>query len=100
MNTKNYRVTTILIFMATLFLMLFVGNNSRCASAASKGIPIDSKHFSEDMIRSCKMNYDTNKDGYLSHKEIKKIKSISIDNSEGSKRYDFRRIEYFTSLKK
>ena len=87
----------IIISVCALIMFLLVGVN---ASAASKGVPIDSKHFSADMSKLCK-KYDKNKDGYLSGEERKKITKISEGDFEDGSRtiFDFRGLEYLESIK-
>ena len=74
------------------------------AEAASK-VKIDKKHFPDGTFRQAVKSFDKNKDGYLSSKERKAIKSIKLENEKCSfgpstrQKLNLKGIEYFPQTK-
>lgn len=74
------------------------------AEAASK-VKIDKKHFPDGTFRQAVKSFDKNKDGYLSSKERKAIKSIKLENEKCSfgpstrQKLNLKGIAYFPQTK-
>lgn len=81
--------------------------------AAAAGVEVNEKNFSDVALRDQAAVFDENKDGILSSEELAKVESITIrkfldpddteeqvpDYQESDFTFDFKGIEYFTSLK-
>lgn len=77
---------------------------SGTAEAASK-VKIDRKHFPDRTFRQTVKSFDKNKDGYLSDKESKAVKSIELENENcalepsARQKLNLKGIEYFPQTK-
>ena len=79
--------------MFAVVLLVCLGLGMRVDAAAR--IKTSKTNFPDKTIRKLAKSYDKNKDGYLSEKEIKKVKSIEIEFTEIE---TLKGIEKFSSL--
>nr|MBP3599133.1 hypothetical protein [Eubacterium sp.] len=74
----------------------------RFAKILKKKVPLTKKYFPDSVLRSELKEGDTNKDGKLSKKEIKKIRKLRLDyfgkKSSHRWRVDLAGLQYLTSL--
>ena len=85
-------------------MVVFMGLATNTANAYGADVQINKTNFPDKFIRSTVKEYDANKDGKLSNKEIKKIKRLSggtaEDYYEGSGKtiYSLKGVEHLYNL--
>ena len=83
-----------------LILALMMVLSATTAFASGKTVAIDRKNFPDKVFRAyVSENFDSNKDGKLSSKEISKAKVISLLGDDVAKIGNLKGIEHFTALK-
>ncbi len=95
---KRLVIASVVAAMVTVSMGSVWGDGVVTASAATAKVKIDKKAFPDSKFKAyVKSNFDTNKDGYLSASEIKKVTAISVRNKGIS---NLEGVQYFTGLKK
>ncbi len=92
---KSFRNCLMLFAVALLAVMAW---GTEQADAASQ-VRINSHNFPDKTIRKVARSYDKNKNGYLSPKEISKIKKVSLDKPSGDMIINYKGLERFTNLR-
>ena len=83
-----------------LILALMMVLSATTAFASGKTVAIDRKNFPDKVFRAyVSENFDKNKDGKLSSKEISKARFISLLGDDVAKIGNLKGIEHFTALK-
>ena len=83
-----------------LILALMMVLSVTTAFASGKTVAIDRKNFPDKVFRAyVSENFDKNKDGKLSSKEISKAKVISLLGDDVAKIGNLKGVEHFTALK-
>lgn len=83
-----------------LILALMMVLSAATAFASGKTVAIDRKNFPDKVFRAyVSENFDKNKDGKLSSKEISKARLISLLGDDVAKIGNLKGIEHFTALK-
>lgn len=92
----------VLFILALLMCISFAGGvKSSNSAAAKKSITISKKNFPDKKFRSyIRRKFDKNKNGKLSEKEIKKIRTLEVVNVYSETKIDYQGIEYFTYLER
>ncbi|NBI64745.1 hypothetical protein D3Z38_17295 [Clostridiales bacterium] len=92
---KSFRNCVILFAVALLAAMAW---GTEQVDAASQ-VRINSQNFPDKAIRKVARSYDKNKNGYLSPKEISKIKKVRLDKPGGEMITNYKGLERFTNLR-
>ncbi len=93
---KSFRNCVMLFAVALLAAMAW---GTEQADAASQ-VRINSHNFPDKAIRKVARSYDKNKNGYLSPKEISKIKKVSLKKTKyGDGTTNYKGLERFTNLR-
>lgn len=91
---KMVTLKAIKLLICCMTITLFVSGNP----ASAKGIAIDKKNFSANMINYVSHKFDKNNDGYLSNKELKNARKLEFDGDETVQVFDFRGLDKLTYL--
>lgn len=92
---KSFR-NCVMLFAVMLLAAMAWGTEQ--ADAASQ-VRIDARNFPDKTIRKVARSYDKNKNGYLSPKEISKIKKVRLDKPGGEMITNYKGLERFTNLR-
>lgn len=86
------------IMMFAVMLLAAMAWETEPVDAASQ-VRIDARNFPDKTIRKVARSYDKNKNGYLSQKEISKIKKVRLDKPGGDMITNYKGLERFTNLR-